>query len=346
MKSNLKKFYEKYYSMSPLDLADSAERNRVRAYCILCVFLCSDPILFIFKFFLMRHNLRDGISDFIFLAVCELVNLVAFCLCIRFKDVERKKAYIFKNILVYLVFLFGVNCGTYNFYVQGSIFICIINFFLSILIMLSVFTVSFPFFFIIVMTGFIGIAPEIYRRFNSNEFTYFILITMGMCFLSLFLRYRDKQFIISLKKQKKSLEIKTFGNFTPLYDGNVIKFSRSKSPELLAYLIYKGGSSANTRELISVLYGDHADSASYGANLRLLISDLKHTFAELEVQNFFITEYNNFRINPEVVHCDYYDFLAGDPLSVKTFSGEFMSQYSWAEDKIAFLEKKAFALKA
>ena len=138
--------------------------------------------------------------------------------------------------------------------------------------------------------------------------------------------------------------MRTFGNFTPLYDGNVIKFSRAKSPELLAYLIYKGGSSANTRELISVLYGEHADSASYGANLRLLISDIRHTFTELEVQNFFITEYNNFRINPEVVYCDYYDFLAGDPQSVKTFSGEFMSQYSWAEDKIAFLEKKAFAL--
>ena len=143
------------------------------------------------------------------------------------------------------------------------------------------------------------------------------------------------------KTQKKKLEVKTFGNFTPLYDKNVIKFSRSKSPELLAYLVYKNGSSVNTKELLSVLYGDYADSARYGASLRLLISDIKHSLSELEIQNFFIAEYNNFRINPEVVQCDYYDLLAGDPKAVKSFTGEFMSQYSWAEDALDFLEKKA-----
>ena len=61
--------------------------------------------------------------------------------------------------------------------------------------------------------------------------------------------------------------------------------------------------------------------------------------------NFFITEYNNFRINPEVVQCDYYDFLANDPNAVKSFTGEFMGQYSWAEEAIAFLEHKACGIK-
>ena len=96
----------------------------------------------------------------------------------------------------------------------------------------------------------------------------------------------------------------------------------------------------NTKELLTVLYGEHADSARYGASLRLLISDIRHTLAELEIQNFFITEYNNFRINPEVVQCDYYDFLAGDRQALKSFTGEFMSQYSWADPATAFLERK------
>ena len=105
------------------------------------------------------------------------------------------------------------------------------------------------------------------------------------------------------------------------YDNKVIKFSRSKSPELIAYLIYKNGSSVNTKELLNVLYGSHADSARYGASLRNLIVDIKQTMADLEIQKFFITEYNNFRINPEVVHCDYYDFLAGDKKAIKSFTG-------------------------
>ena len=146
--------------------------------------------------------------------------------------------------------------------------------------------------------------------------------------------------LLKLRKQKKNLFAKTFGNFTFLYENKVVKFQRSKSIELIAYLIYKNGSCVQTRELRTVLYGDHADSSRYGASLRNLISDIKHTLSDLEIRNFFITEYNNFRINPEAVHCDYYDFLAGDSAARKAFAGEFMSQYSWAEAGVSFLEQK------
>jgi two-component SAPR family response regulator len=109
----------------------------------------------------------------------------------------------------------------------------------------------------------------------------------------------------------------------------------------MAYLIYKKGSSTKTKELINVLWGDHADSARYGSSLRNLIVDIKHTMTELEIQDFFIAEYNNFRINPEVINCDYYDFLNGDATAIKSFAGEFMSQYSWAEEVVGFLEQRA-----
>ena len=135
--------------------------------------------------------------------------------------------------------------------------------------------------------------------------------------------------------------ITTLINFTLLFQGSVIKFSRTKSTELIAYLIYKNGSSVNTKELISVLWGDSAKSSRYGSSFRNLIVDIKHTLHELEIQNFFVAEYNNFRINPEVIKCDYYDFLAGNTESLKTFAGEFMSQYSWAEEVTGFLEMKS-----
>ena len=110
----------------------------------------------------------------------------------------------------------------------------------------------------------------------------------------------------------------------------------------MAYLIYKRGTSVKTKELISVLWGDKADSARYGGSFRNLIVDIRHTFKELEIQNFFISEYNNFRINPEIIKCDYYDFLSDKSEAVKAFAGEFMSQYSWAEEVTGYLEQKAF----
>ncbi|MBQ3837519.1 MAG: hypothetical protein II814_10380, partial [Treponema sp.] len=111
----------------------------------------------------------------------------------------------------------------------------------------------------------------------------------------------------------------------------------------VGYLICKNGSSVNTRELLCALFGEHADSARYGSSLRALISDARHIFSEMEIQNFFTAEYNSFRINPEAIKCDYYDFLAGDPAAKKLYAGQFMSQYSWAEDTAAFLSQKALS---
>ena len=179
-----------------------------------------------------------------------------------------------------------------------------------------------------------------YKNFGVTGLLDTILAAILMHAFSLYKRFTVKKYIMMLKKQKQNLEAKTFGNFTLLYENKVVKFSRSKSPELLAYLIYKKGSSVQTKELLTVLYGDHADSARYGASLRNLIVDVRHSLAELEIEKFFIAEYNNFRINPEVIRCDYYEFLAGDSDAIKNFAGEFMSQFSWAEETTAFLEMK------
>lgn len=158
--------------------------------------------------------------------------------------------------------------------------------------------------------------------------------------LSLYKRRAEKKYILMISKQKSKLEAKTFGNFTLMYENKIIKFSRTKTNELMGYLVYKKGSSVRTKELITILWGEHADSARYGNSLRNLIVDVKHSLAELDIQNFFIAEYNNFRINPDIIQCDYYDFLAGDKKAINSFAGEFMSQYSWAEDVAGFLEKK------
>ena len=183
-------------------------------------------------------------------------------------------------------------------------------------------------------------ASGIYENFGLSGLLNFITTTILLFCLSLYKRRSEKKIIMLLKKQKQSLEAKTFGNFTLLYDNRIIKFSRTKSNELLAYLIYKNGSSVKTKELIAVLYGAEADSSRYGANLRNLIVDIKRSLSELEIQNFFIAEYNNFRINPEVIKCDYFDFISGDKQAIKSFTGAFMSQYKWAEDVTVFMKYK------
>ena len=38
-----------------------------------------------------------------------------------------------------------------------------------------------------------------------------------------------------------------------------------------------------------------------------------------------------YRIEPSLIECDFYDYLDDKPYAVKVFHGEYMTQYSWAE---------------
>ena len=338
---NLFKLYEKRYYISPSELADQAETNRLHV-----IIAC--PLLFAFGlgdliviFSMHFHNLMDYLSSIIYFSIFTIASAVAYVFSRLVKNVDRKKAYILKTIPFYLLLCICLSASVYNFYILGQPFNGVITYFVTGLTALMAFTFAPIFFFITIAIGLGFLIPGVYENFGLTGLLDTIIAAILMHAFSLYKRFSEKKLLLMLKKQKQSLEAKTFGNFTLLYDNKVIKFSRLKSPELLAYLIYKNGSSVQTKELINILWGEHADSARYGASLRNLIVDIKHSLSELEIQNFFITEYNNFRINPDAIKCDYYDFLAGDPDAIKNFAGEFMSQFSWAEETTGFLEMKA-----
>lgn len=337
----LYKLYEKRYYISPSELADQGETNRLHV-------LIACPLLFVFGlgdliviFSIHFNNLKEYLSSIIYFSIFTITSAAAYIYSRLVKNVDRKKAFVLKTIPFYVLLCICLSASVYNFYILGQPFNGVISYLATGLTALMAFTFAPIFFFLTVAAGLAFLIPGVYENFGLTGLLDTIIAAILMHAFSLYKRFSEKKLLLMLKKQKQSLEAKTFGNFTLLYENKVVKFSRSKSPELLAYLIYKNGSSVQTKELLSVLYGDYADSARYGASLRNLIVDIRHSLSELEIQNFFITEYNNFRINPEVIRCDYYDFLSGDDNAIKQFAGEFMSQFSWAEQTAAFLEMKA-----
>ena len=331
--------YRNRYYISPADLADAAETNRLHL-----VFI--SPFLFVFGVFTLpfflyyyRGDLSHHLPTFIYYGLIILVSIYLYVSSLLAKKAPREKAYIVKNIPFYVGFIVFLASGILGVY-DNQPFNGLITYALTDILALCVFSFS-PFLFLFshIIGGSI-MAPVLYDAFGMTGLLNVILTACLMICLSLYKRRTEKKIIMLLKKQKQNLEAKTFGSFTLLYNNQVIKFSRSKSEELMAYLIYKNGCSVKTKELITALYGRDADTARYGASIRNLIVDIKHTLADLDIQNFFITEYNNFRINPEVIKCDYYDFLAGDKETVKNFTGQFMSQYAWAENASTFMEYK------
>lgn len=339
---NFKDYYKERYYISKLDLADSAETNRLHSLIVSILFFIVGLGDLIVILALYYKDLPNHLVSIIYFGCFTVISIITFYLSCRTKNVERHKAYITKTIPVYMLFFIGLLASVYNFYILGQPFNGVISYYLAGFTTLSLFTVS-PMLYSIAVTIVLALLlPGVYKNFGVTGTMDTILGAIIMATFVFYKRYTDKRIILMIKKQKKSLVAKTFGNFTLLYEDKVIGFRRTQSTELIAYLIYKNGSSVKTKELISVLWGGggYATSSRYGSSLRNLIVDIKHTLAEQQIQNFFIADYNNFRINPEALQCDYYDFLHGSKEAAREFNGEFMNQYSWAEEAAGFIERK------
>ena len=120
--------------------------------------------------------------------------------------------------------------------------------------------------------------------------------------------------------------VQCFGFFDVTADGVSLNFKREKTKELFAYLIDRHGAICTPREICSALWEE--EKMDY---LRQLTKDLRETLKALGAQDVFISRFKEYRIVPELIECDFYDYLDDKPYAVKAFQGEYMTQYGWAE---------------
>lgn len=136
------------------------------------------------------------------------------------------------------------------------------------------------------------------------------------------------------------LRVQAFGNFEVFYRGQPVHFSRSRTKELFAYLIDRRGAGSTMGELLSILWEGRLDTPSVRSQLRSLITDLRTTLHRLDQDALIIKKRDLIAVDPELVDCDYYRYLAGDPSEGNAFRGEYMSNYSWAETTLGALERR------
>ncbi|MBQ9041279.1 MAG: response regulator [Eggerthellaceae bacterium] len=128
------------------------------------------------------------------------------------------------------------------------------------------------------------------------------------------------------------LVVHCFGDFEAFAGGEPLAFERAKTKELLAYLVHRRGAVVPVREVEAVIWeGAHGGKGISGSYLRTLVSDLKRTLEACGHADVVVRRRGALGVNAGRVSCDYYDFLAGDPLALAAWQGEYMEQYSWAE---------------
>ena len=144
---------------------------------------------------------------------------------------------------------------------------------------------------------------------------------------------------VPLKGDDKPVRVTCFGNFEIYKNGEdkIISFSRQKEKELLAYLICLKGASANRAEICANIFEDAETGKSY-EHLKKIVQQLKKDLDRHGISELLIHGHNSYAINPEMIECDYYDYISGKEEYADTYRGEFLNQYSWAEVYIYALE--------
>ena len=133
------------------------------------------------------------------------------------------------------------------------------------------------------------------------------------------------------KNRVDSLRVQCFGNFEVFWKGNPLLFARRQTKELFAYLVDRKGASCTMGEIGCALWEDSATAKNTSTQLRIRISDLRHTLANIGMEDLIIRRRGQVAIMADKLNCDYYRMLKGDMDAVNAYHGEYMVQYSWAE---------------
>lgn len=136
------------------------------------------------------------------------------------------------------------------------------------------------------------------------------------------------------KDKERLLTVKCFGNFDVYCNGEPLPFKRSKTKELLAFLIDRNGAGVTTKQICASLWDGDTDDAKNRNYLYQLLDDLRNTLKKADAQSILIKTNNAYSVDTQRLDCDYYSYLKnGKP----EFMGEYMTQYSWAEVTCALL---------
>ena len=140
--------------------------------------------------------------------------------------------------------------------------------------------------------------------------------------------------IKGVRRKEKLLRVNCFGNFEVYVKEEKLVFKRLKTKELFAFLIDRKGAGMTAKQICAVLFPNDTDDSKNSAYLRQLFMDLKNTLKAVGAEAVLCHETPCYRVDTSLIKCDYISFLeTGKP----EFHGEYMTQYSWAEETCAML---------
>lgn len=138
---------------------------------------------------------------------------------------------------------------------------------------------------------------------------------------------------------QKRVSIQTIPDFVVYVDGERLVLGRAKTEELLALLVDHGNGGITTGEMISCLWPGRSSDENTQSLCRMTYKRLVDALREVGIEDIIASDGRKKYIVTEKVECDLYRILAGDREALKSYCGEYMREYSWAEVRNAQLNR-------
>lgn len=139
--------------------------------------------------------------------------------------------------------------------------------------------------------------------------------------------------------KKCRVYFQTMPHFELFVDGKLVPITQKKVKELLAILVDYAGSSVTSEQAINYMWENRLVDDKSKALLRVTASRLRDLLAQEKIEDILIEENGVRALDRKKVDCDYYQILDGNPEAMKRYHGEYMVEYSWAEDTNAKLAR-------
>ena len=127
------------------------------------------------------------------------------------------------------------------------------------------------------------------------------------------------------------LRVQCFGTFEVFWQDRPLAFSRRQTKEVFAFLVDRRGALCSSEDLIAALWEDRLSLKSAKHRIWNLTSDLRASLRGIGMEDVLVSQGRRLAVRTDLLDCDYYQMLAGDPSAQSAFRGEYMEQYSWAE---------------
>lgn len=139
--------------------------------------------------------------------------------------------------------------------------------------------------------------------------------------------------------KEKRVKIETIPSFVVSVNDEVLHLGRSKAEELLALLVDKAGCGLTVGEAIACLWPWRTNDENTQSLYRVTCKRLMDALKEVGIADIIVTHGREKYIKKDKVECDLYQILAGDVTARNRYAGEYLREYSWAENRNAQLSR-------